>query len=92
MLLIPKPPNESVPYKCFNIGNGSSRKLVSFLNVIEDYLQIKAKINYLPLQKGDIHKTHASIKKLYNKINYIPKVSINKGVEEFIIWYKRYFK
>ena len=52
MLLIQKPPSESIPYKCFNIGNGSSKKLLSFLKVIEDYLKIKAKIRLLTITSG----------------------------------------
>ena len=52
----------------------------------------KAKIKYLGLQKGDTHKTHASIKKLENAINYKPKVGIEEGIKNFVDWYKKYYK
>ena len=90
MLLIKKPPSESIPYKCFNIGNGSSKKLLSFLKVIEDYLKIKAKINYLPLQAGDVIKTHADINSLNKYTGYKPKINVKIGVKNFLDWYKKY--
>ena len=90
MLLILKPPSESIPYKCFNIGKGSSKKLVSFLKVIENYLKIKAKINYLPLQEGDVIKTHADIDSLSKYAGYKPKINIKIGVKNFLDWYKKY--
>ena len=90
MLLIKKPSSESIPYKCFNIGNGSSKKLLSFLKVIEDYLKIKAKIDYLPLQEGDVIKTHADINSLNKYAGYKPKINVKIGVKNFIDWYKKY--
>ena len=92
MLLIKKPPSESIPYKCFNIGNGSSKKLLSFLKIIEDYLKIKAKKDYLPLPAGDVIKTLADINSLHKYTGYKPKINVKIGVKNFLDWYKKYIK
>ena len=44
------------------------------------------------MQKGDVVKTHSSIKKLKRVIGYSPKHSIDKGVSKFVTWFNSYYK
>jgi len=90
--LIKKPSISKIPYSIFNIGNGKPQKLLNYLKNIEKFLNKKAKIKKLPLQVGDIVKTHADIKKLKKYSNYSPKTNIEKGIMKFIEWYKDYYK
>ena len=90
--LIKKPPAGQLPYVTFNICNGYPKKLSYFLEIIEKYLSRKSKKILLPPQKGDVYKTHASVAKLDKTINYRPKFTIMRGIDEFVDWYKRYFK
>tara|TARA_Y100001970_G_scaffold294294_1_gene449969 strand:+ start:41031 stop:41996 length:966 start_codon:yes stop_codon:yes gene_type:complete len=90
--VINKPNKKKIPFNTFNIGNGKSRKLIDYLSLIEKKLGRKAKIKNLPLQKGDIVKTHASISLLKNFTNYKPRVDIEEGVEKFIDWFVKYYK
>ena len=89
--IINKPSKESIPYNCFNIGGGKPNKLKLFLKNIENNLNKKAKIKNLPLQLGDVKKTHSSINKLYKYSSYQPKTNIKKGIKNFINWYKNYY-
>jgi len=91
-LLIKKPSKNKIPYNCFNLGNGNSKKLTFFLKVIESNLLKKAKINYLSLQKGDVRKSHADIGKIKKFVNYLPRTDVNKGIKKFVDWYKKYHK
>ena len=91
-LLIKKPPKSKIPYRCFNIGNGKPEKLKKFLNLIENNLNIKSKIYNMPLQTGDVKKTHSDISFLKKITNYKPKTRIDDGIKEFIKWYKEYFR
>ena len=50
--------NKKSIYKIFNIGNAKPIKLKSFVNYIEKIIGKKLKIKYLPMQKGDVEKTH----------------------------------
>ena len=46
----------------------------------------------MKLQKGDIHKTHASNNKLKKRFNFKYKnKSIKEGIETFINWYKSFY-
>tara|TARA_Y100001970_G_C14155471_1_gene815281 strand:- start:542 stop:1504 length:963 start_codon:yes stop_codon:yes gene_type:complete len=89
--IIDKPSKKSVPYNCFNIGKGKPEKLKLFLQLIEKNLNKKAKINHLPLQVGDVKKTHSSIAALNKYSKYKPQTNIKKGIKLFIDWYKKYY-
>jgi len=89
--LTTKPPKTKIPFRRINIARGSSEKLLKYVNFIEKYLNIRAKKKMLKLQKGDILKTSASIKKLKKEINFQPKVSIKEGILKFIDWFKNYY-
>ncbi len=90
--LITKPPRGRTPYAIYNIGSNNPQPLKSFLRMIEKILNKKAKINSLPMQLGDVHKTHASITALSKKINYKPRTKVHEGIKQFIQWYINYFK
>ena len=85
-------PNENIiPFNIFNIGNGNSRKLSDYISIIEKKLGKKAKIKKLPLQTGDIIKTHSDIQKLKKFSKYNPKTNIEDGVSKFIDWFIKYY-
>ena len=90
--ILQKPPKAKIPYNVFNIGNGKTNKLRDYLRYIEKYINRKAKIKKLPLQKGDVVKSHASIKLLKEYSNYNSHTNINIGIKKFIRWYLEYYK
>ncbi|MDB0003107.1 NAD-dependent epimerase/dehydratase family protein [Alphaproteobacteria bacterium] len=89
--IIKKPSKNITPFNIFNIGNGNSRKLKDYLYAIEQKLEKKALIKNLPLQKGDIIKTHSDISSLNNFSNYKSKTNIEEGVGKFIDWFIKYY-
>ena len=88
--LLKKSPKNNIPYDTFNLSNSKPIALKSYLKQIEINLGIKAKLNLMPLQKGDVFKTHASNRKLINKIGRIKPTPIDFGIKKFIEWYKTY--
>ena len=89
--IIKKPSTNKIPFNIFNIGNGNSRKLKDYLHAIEKKLGKKALIKKLPLQKGDIIKTHSDIRSLKKFSNYKPKTNIEEGIGKFIDWFIKYY-
>ena len=55
-------------------------------------LNKKAKIKKIPLQLGDIKKTHSDVSLLNKYSGYSPTTDIDKGVSDFIDWYLEYYK
>ena len=79
-------------YEIYNIGNNKPVFLKNYINEIEKNLKIKARINYLPLQPGDIFKTQADTTKLRNHFNYKSKTDYKKGVKKFVDWHNGYYR
>ncbi|MDA9572913.1 NAD-dependent epimerase/dehydratase family protein [Flavobacteriaceae bacterium] len=79
-------------YELYNIGNNKPVLLTKFIETIEKYLGKKGIKKMLPMQDGDVKKTWASISKLTKDYNFQNKVSLDKGIEEFINWFKAYHK
>ena len=79
-------------YKIYNIGNNQSVKLLDFIEILENALGIAAKKEMLPLQPGDVINTWANVDDLIQDYDYRPNTPIKKGVENFISWYKKYYK
>ena len=87
----PDPASSKVPWRIYNIGNNNPVKLMDYINALEKTLDKKAKINFLPLQPGDVPDTYASVKNLEKEFNYIPTTSVIEGVTNFVKWYKDYY-
>jgi UDP-glucuronate 4-epimerase len=84
--------SKDAPFEIINIGGGEKVKLMNFIEEIENNIKKKAKINYLPLQKGDVLETSCDTKKIKNYLNFIPKTNYKTGIKKFIDWYIFYFK
>lgn len=78
------------PYRNFNIGNNQPVELLEFIHILESLIGKRAKIEFLPMQSGDVKETYADIKDLQQKISFSPKTTIDKGLKHFMEWYKKY--
>ena len=87
--LINKPfkKNIKIKYRILNVGSDKSTSLKNFIKIIEEILQIKAKKNYLPLQKGDVVKTKANIKKLKKISKKYYNTNLRISIKSFVNWY-----
>jgi UDP-glucuronate 4-epimerase len=77
-------------YKIYNIGNNKTKSLQDFITTIEQAIGKEAIKEMYPMQQGDVPRTFANIDKLIDDFGYKPSTSINKGLKEFIKWYKKY--
>lgn len=84
------PASSSAPYKIYNIGNGNPVKLLDFVYSLERAIGIKAKKNFMPMQAGDVYQTYADVEDLFMVTGYKPKFDVNKGVDNFVKWYREF--
>ena len=78
-------------YDIMNIGGDKAEKLTRYIEVIEENVGRKAKKKMTPMQVGDVPATIADIKKL-RKLGWKPTTRIEKGIKNFVKWYKEYYK
>ena len=79
------------PHMIFNVGNNSPIKLNDFIKTLEEEIGIKAQKIMKPMQPGDVITTYADVSSIEKWIKYTPKTTLKKGIENFIIWYKKYY-
>ena len=65
---------------------------MDMISLLEEVLDMKAIINFMPMQPGDPAETCAEIKYSEDKIEYSPQTSIKKGIPKLINWYRSYYK
>ena len=75
-------------FEIFNLGNTHTVSLLELVKTIEDILGKKAKIEYLPEQKGDVPFTWSDIEKSRNLLGFNPQTDLKEGIRQFINWYK----
>ena len=78
----PSAPNlatSAAPWRVFNIGGGRPIPLLQFIACIEDCLQKKAVMEFLPMQPGDVRHTEAMSKRC-QKPGYTPSTPIDVGI------------
>jgi UDP-glucuronate 4-epimerase len=87
----PDPASSSAPFRIYNIGNSTPVRLAEYIGAIEAALGMKAEIEYLPLQPGDVPDTHADVSELAAAVGYRPTTPVREGVAKFVEWYRNYY-
>lgn len=88
----PDPATSGVaPYRLYNIGNEQPVELLRYIEVLEQCLGKKAKMEMLPLQPGDVPDTEADVSDLIANVGYRPVVPVEEGVARFVEWYRSYY-
>lgn len=78
-------------YKIYNLGNNQPVKIMDFITTLESAIEQKAKIDFLPMQAGDVVFTCADISEAQKDFDYNPETGIKKGLKSFVMWYKSYY-
>ncbi len=88
----PDPATSSAPWRVYNIGNNNPVQLMTYIQLIEEYLGKKAIVKLLPLQAGDVPDTFADVNNLIKSVDYQPSTSVEIGISKFITWYQEWAK
>lgn len=90
-MLTPPQPREGAPSAVYNLGNNRSENLLDFIALIENKLNLKARIRFEPLQPGDVKETIADITPATLSFGFTPQTNIETGLSLFIEWYREYY-
>ena len=85
------PVDAGVPHRLYNLGNSRSEDLRDFIAVLEAALGIKAQIDLLPMQPGDVAETFADVTRARAELGFAPSTPITEGLPRFVTWYRQYF-
>lgn len=72
----------------FNLGSGESITINKLAQMMQEISGIDNGINYLPERKADVKHCKANANKVAEKMQFKTVVSLEKGLAEYIDWYK----
>jgi len=76
-------------FQIFNLGSSRAIQLKEMIKILENKLNISAKIKKAPFQAGDAPITFADIRKARKILGWAPQISFEQGIEKFIEWYNQ---
>jgi len=83
---------DQATHRIYNIGNNRPEKLTDFIELLEKALGRKAKLNFLPMQPGDVKTTCADIGRIEGNYGFRPATPLAEGLERFVEWYRGYYR
>ena len=92
LLIKSKKNKKKLQHTIYNLGNNKPEPLLQLLKLLEKFTGKKAKIKKTGMQTGDVKFTYADIKESKKDFKFYPKVKIEKGLSEFVNWFKIYHK
>ena len=76
--------------KVYNIGNSKPVPLLTFIQTLEELLDREARINFMPMQAGDVESTFADIAELQLDLDFKPATVLRDGLSQWVNWYRDY--
>lgn len=78
------------PPEIMNIGNNNPVTVNELVFKLEQTLESKAVIEYLPMQPGDVKATFAEINCISHYCGFIPATDLLTGLRDFCKWYMNF--
>lgn len=88
----PHAATSSAPWRIYNIGNHQRVELMRYVRALEEALGMKARLDLLPMQPGDVQATEADTSALEAATGFRPGTPIDEGVKRFVAWYREYYR
>ncbi|HKG91041.1 MAG TPA: NAD-dependent epimerase/dehydratase family protein [Gemmatimonadaceae bacterium] len=77
---------DALPYEIINLGNDNAISLLELVRALEDVLGVRAQLQRLPDQPGDVPQTWASVEKARRLLGYAPATKLRDGLHAFASW------
>ncbi|QDH24632.1 NAD-dependent epimerase/dehydratase family protein [Neokomagataea tanensis] len=82
------PPGEA---RILNLGGDHPQRVTRLIELLEEHLGRKARIELVSRPSADMERTWASLLEVRALCGWSPRVSMESGVEAFARWYKGFF-
>ncbi|MGH2638838.1 MAG: GDP-mannose 4,6-dehydratase [Rhabdochlamydiaceae bacterium] len=79
--------DNSFPCEIFNLGNNQPEDILKLVQLLEQKLDKKARIELLPTQPGEMSMTYADISKSGRALGFNPQISLEQGLDQFLTWF-----
>ena len=73
-------------YQVLNVGSDAPVRLDHLIRAIGDAAGAPAILDHLPLQNGDVPRTHADVSRAREVLGWSPEVSLQDGLARYAAW------
>lgn len=77
---------KATPYEVINLGNNETVGLLEMVRSLEEALCVKAHLERLPSQPGDVFQTWADVSKAERLLGFRPRTPLRSGLDRFVEW------
>lgn len=78
-------------FEIYNLARGQTESLMDMIHLLAEQLGIKPKIEFHPMQQGDVKATYGDITHAKDKLGFDPQTSIGTGISNFVQWFESNF-
>jgi UDP-glucuronate 4-epimerase len=89
MTLTEARPDERL-HEIYNIGNHNPVTVLHFIDVLSRALGKAARLEFLPMQPGDVSVTCADVSKLRARVGFEPATPLDVGLARFVEWFRQW--
>ena len=75
-------------HEIFNIGNHQPVTVLEFIQTLSSLLGVTPKLEFLPMQPGDVRATCANVDKLRARVGFEPATPLREGLAKFVQWFE----
>ena len=75
-------------YHIYNLGESETTSLARMVELIEEAVGKKARLERLPMQSGDVNETFADLSLARAELGYRPRIKVEEGIPGFVQWYR----
>jgi len=75
-------------YRIYNLGESRTISLRGLVDAIGRAVGRTPRIDWQPMQPGDVVRTYADVGRARAELGYDPRVGLEEGLERFVAWYR----
>jgi UDP-glucuronate 4-epimerase len=73
-------------FEIINLGGSATNTLKQLIATLEELIGVKARVNQLPEQAGDVPLTYADVSKAKKLLGYSPSSPLRQGIAHYLEW------
>ena len=76
-------------YEVINLGNNTPVRLLEVITHLEEALGVRARVQFLPPEPGDVPATWANIDKASRLLGFQARTPFRRGMQHFVAWLQK---
>lgn len=84
------PPSGQPPQAIYNLGSEEDVELLDFVRILGREMGAEVEIGFAPEPPGEMRATLPDMSAMRRDFGFEPRVGLDRGLREFVRWYREY--